>query len=293
MRKILLLCFSLLLLSCKQKESKTIQKKMNTFKAKDSNNGQSFYKLKLSCSLPYKLLLNDLILDQDSGEEGGAVDTNLFINNFILSSGQQTLKLLVKPKKGKDSISKRSLEFITIKVVKVNSLDSRESDLIDEFTISKAIHAGDNVYLWDFLSETEYNLDGWSESVNLIHEDKEKLLKEILLFYEDTHSILNSGNVDGYLNLVKRRNEETAIAFHNAPEIKNETQELKVRVKEAKGKMNPLENFVLKFYANGKIVTLENQEGDSPLNYSTEEFDDFFSIQLHRPEKDGLLEVIR
>jgi len=257
------------------------------------NQEQTFYKIKLSSSLPYKLLLNDVIIDEDNGEEGGAVETNSFANNLILNSSVQHLKIILFPKKGEDSITKRSLDYIKIALVKLNSIDSKSSELIKEFNIKNANIKLENSYQWEFASIVSYKINGWSNSVNLIEQNQKELLKEVIKFYNDTYDILNSGDSSKFLGLISKRNEETAIAFYNNPGILQEKEELAQRVKEAKGKMNPLQDFTIKFYGNGRIVTLENKDGDSPLYYSTEDYDDFFSIQLHRPKKGASLEVIR
>ena len=292
MKKIILICFGLFhLLSCKSEGNKTSQLKKET--QMNFSQDQNIYKIKLSCSLPYKLLLNDLIIDEDDGAEGGAIETNSFVNSFILISGVQHLKIVVQSKKNEDSISTRSLDYINIQIVKLKDINSKNSELINEFNISSAINISKNTYQWEFNTIVPYKLQGWSDSINLLKEDKEELMEEVIKFYTETHKILNSGNASKYQELVSKRYEETLVAFYNNSGIQQEKEELSQRVKDAKDKMNPLKDFVIKFYGNGKIITLENSSGDSPLNYSTEEFDDFFSIQLHRPKKGAPLEVIR
>ncbi|WP_027393181.1 hypothetical protein [Aquimarina latercula] len=293
MKNVLIILFSVLsLTSCKNRNVDDA-KKTKSETPMNFNQEQTYYKIKLSSSLPYKLLLNDLIIDEDNGEEGGAVETNLFANNLILNSGIQHLKIVLFPKKDEDSITQRSLDYIKIALVKLNLIDSKDSELIKEFNIKNANSGSGNSYQWEFISVIPYKINGWSNSVNLIKQDQKELLKEVIEFYKKTYDVLNSGDSSKFLDMVSKRNEETAIAFYNNPGVLQEKEELAQRVKEAKGKMNPLQDFTIKFYGNGRIVTLENKNGDSPLYYSTEDYDDFFSIQLHRPKDGEPLEIIR
>lgn len=90
---------------------------------KNKNMNTPIYKIKLSISIPYELYVNDFLIDRSFDEEG-AVETNLFINNFILKSGIQTIVLKMYPKRGENHISDRSLDFINVKIVELLNIDS-------------------------------------------------------------------------------------------------------------------------------------------------------------------------
>lgn len=260
---------------------------------KNKNMNTPIYKIKLSISIPYELYVNDFLIDRSFDEEG-AVETNLFINNFILKSGIQTIVLKMYPKRGENHISDKSLDFINVKIVELLNIDSQDSKLVKEFSIDKEKIINDK-YIQEVKINVPYHLQGWSTSVELINENQEKLLKELQAFYQEVYTIINNGDYDRYSKIISKRTQEALISYYDSQIIKKEQEELKDRVIAAKGKMKPINfnQYELKIYGNGKLVTLEDSKGDSPLSYSTKEYKDYFGIILYRRSNNSSLEVIR
>ncbi|AYN03697.1 hypothetical protein [Flavobacterium sp. 140616W15] len=85
------------------------------------------------------------------------------------------------------------------------------------------------------------------------------------------------------------------LAYFDAPEILQEQDDEKEKVQQAKGLMNSIDfsKYSLKFYGDGRLITLEDKNGDSPLYYEDKDYKRIFGILLHRPKSGSPLEVIR
>ncbi len=273
----------IILFSCKKSQNSKHNQMDNTIISQTP-----YYAIEIDALPKFSVLVNDVKIV--SHNDRGSLNSVYLLNKEILSKGEQVLKLNII---SDQELSETDEQYFKFKIFKYENFDSDDKTLI--LDAKPKFKQKTKVYsqILPFIANVPYKLKGWSNSVKLIDENKEDLLKEVLEFYNNTHGILNSGKSIEYLNLVSKRNEETAIAFYNNPGVLQEKEELAQRVKGAMGKMNPLKDFTLKYYGNGRIVTLENKDGDSPLYYSTEDYDDFFSIQLHRPKAGEPLEIIR
>ena len=84
--------------------------------------------------------------------------------------------------------------------------------------------------------------------------DQKILREKVDAYYKKLWNILNDGNGQEYLNLWNKADEELAIYNYSKP-INNEVE----KINKAKGKMAPLEDYKMKVYADGKLVTLERE----------------------------------
>lgn len=239
---------------------------------------------------PHEIFINDFLVVKYLDD--GTYDQFTSINDLLRSSGNNiTVKLF--PKKGRRFIAADMQQYFHVELVQSNSMIFKNHKKILElscpiikeqpfYTISETFFIDKDVLL----------ADGWFSSVKL---EKDNLEKEVEDFYTSTYNVLNNGSWPSFRESISARTADVLKSYGNDPEIVKEQAEMQARVLAAKGRMKRIDysKYRLKIFGNGRLVTLEDENGDSPLYYSTDEFDDFFGIILHRPKEGGSLEIIR
>ena len=122
---------------------------------------------------------------------------------------------------------------------------------------------------WDVeLTELPYELEGWSKGQDLRKWDKDKLEKKVVAFHQKIRKILNDGNSEEWMKLIQKRFDEVCIFdYLSEKRIEKDLEEIKEDVEEySKGTMIPLEDYELKLYAEGKLVTLERKTHTKEFN---------------------------
>jgi len=122
---------------------------------------------------------------------------------------------------------------------------------------------------WEIeLTELPYELEGWSKGQDLRKWDKDKLEKKVVAFHQKIRKILNDGNSEEWMKLIQKRFDEVCIFdYLSEKQIEEDLKEIKEDVEEySKGTMIPLEDYELKFYAEGKLVTLERKTHTKEFN---------------------------
>ena len=263
MRQLVFLCF-ILLFNCHN-----AQKKMETQQIPLEK--QITYGISLSMRVPYELYINDIKADYDYVGANSGVD----MNPYILKNGKYKVKLRIFPafKAGKkliefDDIEKSNISFDSY-------IRNKETDEILNYnSIPLPIVAPkeDVPYFeqeWDVeLTELPYELEGWSKGQDLRKWDKKKLEKKVVAFHQRTRKILNEGNSEAWLKLIQKRFDEVCIFdYLSEKRIEKDLEEIKEDVEEySKGTMIPLEDYELKLYAEGKLVTLERKTHTKEFN---------------------------
>ncbi|OWP74198.1 hypothetical protein BWK62_14825, partial [Flavobacterium oreochromis] len=124
--------------------------------------------------------------------------------------------------------------------------------------------------------------------------------KEVVTFFDNQRNLLNEGKIEEYLNLCKNEDYELDICTYTTEEqskIDYQNNKLKMS-KLCVGNMQPINDYVLKLYANGRLVTLERPRGEyknwSALMSKTPEgrVTDW-GVRLHKPKGSDHFEIIR
>ena len=177
-KTIFLLCF---IFSFAQK----IKEENNSLN-KNKINEQPIYTIAISVANPHEVYLNDMPLIKDYSS--GSSNVELHINNFILKSGVQMVKIVLLPEEGKTAVDKLGIDHIDIKIYRYPNGLSEMSP--DKRTLVKAIDLKEFkeipivVKEVTFEAKVPYVLKGCSESVDLSKENQEALKKEVLKTYE-------------------------------------------------------------------------------------------------------------
>lgn len=274
----------------------------------------------------YEILINDFPVDSYFGPGNGAMNTSIPINTAILNKGEQTWKIKVYPVH-----DNKSVNGIATKVARPNLQDGARVEIkiegvrfskdgnieksfgkIVDFKAStvKDEKTGKNVfadkgkpyveYTGTFKTETPYSLEGWKNSTDLTLQDKEKLTKELYQQYYNIGQLLQQGNLEKIATLkLKGKKEEAQAFFYD----KNTNDEYLKDFFEVWGhdkiKVQPIENYSVKFYGNGKVAALvSNAYKESPLwaSYKDEEGENsyiMYNLFFHIPQGKKELEIIR
>ena len=232
---------------------------------------QITYIIALSMRIPYELYINDIKADCDYVGANSGVD----MNPYILKNGKYKVKLRIFPafKAGKkliefDDIEKSNISFDSY----IRNKETNEILNYNNIPLPIVAPKEDVPYFeqeWDVeLTELPYELEGWSKGQDLRKWDKKELEKKVVAFHQKIRKILNDGNSEEWMKLIQKRFDEVCIFdYLSEKRIEKDLEEIKEDVEEySKGTMIPLEDYELKLYAEGKLVTLERKTHTKEFN---------------------------
>lgn len=260
----------------------------------------------------FVLLINDVPTDHYFEDGNGTFNTSSPINSVILASGKQTFKLILYPGY-KDKVPLNVLSQNVVAKITIEGLkDEGEGvkTIVGPFTIIEIGGEGkpfDNagkttaVYEGTFDAKVPYNITGWSKSKDLRKENPEVLLKEVLKSYQKFSEVITNKEEGNLAAIIYEKEKNYAQAMFLDKEQVEDNWELYHRnITEPTLVMQPVEKYKLKFYANGRLVTLERTDypsiGESALRAKYKKngkgkIRSFF-YYLHKPEDSTTLKLI-
>lgn len=273
--KFLIIFQILSLQSCKKQTSKS----ENTAAMKETN---KVYYIHYELGLPFSLYVNGIKIDSGSGN---AVVADYTILNPFISSGINTISLEIKINDGN----------LTQEILNQIKLDLYEGDATDENSIVpfKTLTFSDSLVgvpikfeTWKFTPNVTFKNEQLKESLNLNEMDTEDLYDSVVAYYNEIHRIINAGDSEEYLKRFEDSNQRKMNAmYYDIEKQKKYKEGLAERVTGSKGFMKPLENYNLVIHPNGKIVTLENNDGGSPLfSVDSDGRIQTYGVMLYKPK---------
>lgn len=230
---------------------------------------KSLYYLDYNLFTSYEIFLNDVKIVNNI--ESGPVSGMVYLNEFILKSGIQKLKVReflvnINTPIPSDLVNRVTLDIYTT--------DKNEENIkkIKEFKIP--LQESPKPYFYEFefefKAEVPYELEAWTNGRDLMKIDHESLRNKVVNKFEELKKTLNEGRIDEFLSENKKGLEEFFVS--NYFDMKKENQ-YKFNIIEGfnghKDLMQPLDNFEMVICGNGKLVTLERIDkkfrGESPL----------------------------
>lgn len=279
---ILIIC--VFLFSCYSKESKT--NRLSENQTEDMVINEPIYRIRFVSSQPYELYVNNILLSK--GDKG---NTELFetINEYVLKKGPQQVSVVLYPKNEKSLFK---IEDLKIELYKSEGLESEEYKLIKKLPLP---NEPNSTLKWEVdLTDIPYENIGWSNSKDLRKIDQEKLYNDVLNFYKEAVDVINKGDYQSYLTLFKEADKEIFTSLYaNNQMIESENTLIKMRIIDSKGKTHLENSYYLKFYADGKIVCLEDDKGNSPIVANRENLTSYYGFLLHIPNGTEDLKIIR
>ena len=305
MRQLVFLCF-ILLFNCHN-----AQKKMETQQIPLEK--QITYMIDITTNIPVIVYVNDIKASELNMPLGTAID----LNPYVLKNGKCKIKLQIFP------LFRRGDTLVTVEnIMRCNLffgsyIRNKETDEILNYnSIPLPIVAPkeDVPYFeqeWEVeITDLPYELEGWSKGQDLRKWNKKELEKKVVAFHQKIRKILNDGNSEEWMKLIQKRFDEVCIFdYFSEKRIEKDLEEIKEDVEEySKGTMIPLEDYELKLYAEGKLVTLERKthtrefnnyspldiKGWSPLiRKGRKSGAEDFPVKLYLPEGSNEFVIIR
>ncbi|GEM_PF-669468 len=305
-----------LLISCQENKSQSVNKKAFEIVNKIPAEKRITYAVNVNALTPYELYLDDILIDRFYEDN---ISNTTELNPYLLENGKHKLKIRYLPTV-KDMFSKKGLldprdiytredsrwHVFFVKLNKdpnvplgyTNEIDYGSSEL-------KIVHPPSQVPYWEQeweldIKDLPYKLKGWSESEDLSKMDKKDLEKEVLTKYNEFSKMLNEGKIDEYLNLGKNKNYELDICTYTTAEQsridyeENRSKMLKLCV----NNMQPFNNYIMKLYANGRLVSLEIPDGkyrswSALMSKTPKGRVTSWALKLHKPKGSKDFEIIR
>ena len=233
---------------------------------------QITYMIDLTLKTPHELYINDILAVSRSRGSNAAID----INPYVLKNGKYKIKLRLLPywHLNETTVSKSDIE--NARLFFGSYIRNKETDEILNYKADVALPIvapkEDVPYFeqeWEVeITDLPYELEGWSKGQDLRKWDKKELEKKVVAFHQKIRKILNDGNSEEWMKLIQKRFDEVCIFdYLSEKQIEKDLEEIKEDVEEySKGTMIPLEDYELKLYAEGKLVTLERKTHTKEFN---------------------------
>ncbi|WP_311330669.1 hypothetical protein [Capnocytophaga sputigena] len=233
---------------------------------------QITYMIDITTNIPVIVYVNDIKASELNMPLGTAID----LNPYVLKNGKCKIKLQIFP------LFRRGDTLVTVEnIMRCNLffgsyIRNKETDEILNYKADVALPITaptiDVPYFeqeWEVeITDLPYELEGWSKGQDLRKWDKKELEKKVVAFHQKIRKILNDGNSEEWMKLIQKRFDEVCIFdYLSEKRIEKDLEEIKEDVEEySKGTMIPLEDYELKLYAEGKLVTLERKTHTKEFN---------------------------
>lgn len=181
------------------------------------------------------------------------------INSEILKSGQQKISIRVRPLKG-NVLSKNA--DITIRLLRYPNMLDKENDFGGSTTIMEwempQITAALPYFQFDtvFNATVPYEIKELDNAIDLSQMDKVQLTKEVVKEFKDIHKMLIT-DIATFNSKQKSAFNRTAIVNYYTQEFIKEVLDDNEQTLSEEDKIEPIENYILRLYGNGRVATLE------------------------------------
>ncbi len=293
------------------------QQKMNKTESSQNSKGMLFTLKYENQDCSYEILVNDIPVMVYFGL-GGGFSLGKEINQYILKPGKQEIAIRLYPQKKDETsfdetISKTAKVKISIKKTTeplslLDKAEARGKGIETEWEILtfETPKVETNTAYLEFKTsfnvidkDISWKINGWNKSKDLKSEPD--LRKQVDSFYENFKNILASKKTQDYLNLLKTSIHEEALSkpWMGLDFEKDLSNEILKYASEERNFIYPCQNAELKFYGNGKVVTLVCKDmlsyGYSPLISKTAKsaMPKVHTFYLYKPENSNELEIIR
>lgn len=203
-----------------------------------------------------ELTVNDMPCFKSDEQGGVAVDWP--VNPNILSSGRQSFTITSRPYEGGDYIHKSASLSLKVYVRDAFVNDKPRTLVLEmpEVDFSTKSPSQTYVYAGNFDASVPYHQLGWQSSVPLIEEDKERIIKEVGLIYDELLDIFRNRDLSRYLALCHERQEEVFNSFYFKGPLDEKRQSRLIPTLPGVLMKTPYQEYHLSFHGSGKVVGL-------------------------------------
>ncbi|MHC0444267.1 hypothetical protein ACWA1F_02590 [Flavobacterium sp. 3-218] len=222
-----------------------------------------------------EILVNDIPVNKNFTEmvDGGT----LRLNNYIFKSGIQKVTVRMYAIDNNKDFDFSTFTDETNMKIEITESDNRKRDLkgkeiisyvtplstyknADGYERTKFVGSGKKYYetSFTFNATVPYEFHSLEKARDLSKWDKDMLEEKILKFYKNQWMIIDEKRVDDYFSYLDLKEKETCQSeFSNKTELEENLEAYLMPFTDPTFKLEPLENYVVKYYGNGKLVCLE------------------------------------
>lgn len=225
------------------------------------------------------------------------------LNSYIINSGRQNIKVVLYPLKNNDEI-----ELDADFNLKIFYIDNYNNEVLTSpnqgkiiFDLSKIAIDKKDPKSWIYngyfdISNIPYNVIGWSKSKNL--KDIPGIDGQVREKFSLLQKALNNKDAGQFIKLLSKSIDESKKFYYlTDKQQENSVKGIEELLSQPNIRCAALDNTIIKFYANGRLATLETVDGEPALRVIEErdgyKSEDSFPIMLFMPENSNELEVIR
>lgn len=274
----------------------------------------------------YEILINDYPVDRYFGPANGSKTGSIPINIAILKPGIQKWKIRIYPVRDRKEFNgavtlvpqehiqpgaRIEMEIEKIRFSNSGDVEQRSGKIVKfGAPLLKEDRTGQNIlkdagkpyaeYSGTFQADVPYTLRGWENSEDLSIMDTAVIKQQLLKEYQKYHDWLQNRKLDQIATGRLAAEREIAQAFfYDEKTNGNFTSAFLQRWGQQGLKMQPLENYRLAIYGNGKIATLIDEvDNSSPLwgNYKVGENqyrNNTYMLYFHIPKGEKEVKIIR
>ncbi|MGJ1432189.1 hypothetical protein ACR79M_11480 [Sphingobacterium spiritivorum] len=283
-------------------------------------NKEPLYQLEVESLFSFSILINGCPVYSNFDKISGMI--RLDINPYILKSGKQLITVELYPGYDHQNMRKLYLENgskFTLKIEKTGWGKDGSLNISEEIVSYKTADETTDLtklqtYKRDisFNASIPYRLEGWKNGKDLTQLDQKQLEQQVLHFYKQIISVFESNDYDALNSQFLKADAEWYQAMYFPEDIITRFQTAKGR--KAKSVMTtlsgseqnsrtffPLENYVLRFYGEGRMVRLEPRDGinkgESLLGYEDDKNGmsrrTFVDMLLYIPKGETALKIVR
>ncbi|MCG8894434.1 hypothetical protein G1K97_12400 [Tenacibaculum finnmarkense] len=249
-------------------------------------------------------------------------DNNIFydeINDFILKSGLQTVRIRYVSENKSKLLRKDFIASITIQGAKKLLATEKKGERVHKYEVPRVFRDSTdkigtfkaaNLPVFEdtftFKATVPYEFVGWTESEDLTALKPEELEKLAVAAYRNVINIFKQKDREALFDLFYQSEyEKTQAKYFDEEKFKDFTEGHRFALSNPSVKFYPLENYAVHIYGNGKVVTLEStiDLGDSALQFEAmftnkstgDKFEGISSLQIlfHKPKGSKFLVPIR
>lgn len=256
---------------------------------------EPYYLLEYNISLAnFDLIVNDVVVHTHT--EGGSIHSQYPINHFILSSGNQSFSVVLKPVEGELINPNAEAQ------IKINVLDSANGNFDNQQTITKLDAPALNEKKLPelkiggvFKAEVPYQTLGWVAS-HMIDVKNENSLKLVNDFYRSIYLLFRDKKINELSALLKKRYQETDTSMYLEEDNLSALKNMFAMLAEEDYVLQEFPNQTkLEFYAQNKMLNLKRKNHSPIISYlkkgADEEFG--FPFYIHLPKGNNGFEIIR
>lgn len=254
----------------------------------------------------YEIYINDMLVKFSFITGNSAGEQAADIPQYILKSGKQKIRIKVFPRAIEDGKLEHTLTgkaTFTARVAHGEYYNDKHEEFKEVWTgkmpvIQQALPFYELNGIFE--AEVPYTLKGWSDGEDLSKMPQEQLKAEVLQVYNRFSTAFAKKDIQTIATMIFHREQEVAQAFFfRSGEPKNYDHGWEKIQEEADAieKIKIADQYTLRYFGDGKVVSLLQSEGedrDFPvIEAETDEDFVYYALYLYRPRPGAALEIIR